>query len=324
MNRPDKCDGSYEANCDSTRVYNNVSAILQSFDATELLSNMTTYWKDYQGDDETLWAHEWSKHGTCVSTLSPSCYGDSYTPQQEVLDYFNAAVGLYQSLPTYEWLKEAGIVPSETDTYTSEQIQSVLTEKHGYEVTIGCRGGAFDQVWYHFDVRGSVQTGTFVPTTPDGSKSTCPSTGIKYVPKESFLDPTGTKSTTAPTATPTGAPFSGRGYLNVVASGATKGCIISGGTWYASGTCATFRASEADDGFTLTSSKGKCAVVDGALSCAAAVTQASTFESDGLNLVYGGNNTFFADGTPSGSKQRTVYVEEEGHALGVEIQWQSI
>jgi ribonuclease T2 len=27
---------------------------------------MQTYWKDYQGDDESFWEHEWNKHGSFV------------------------------------------------------------------------------------------------------------------------------------------------------------------------------------------------------------------------------------------------------------------
>jgi hypothetical protein len=49
--RPDRCDGTYDANCDPSRAYTNISAILNSFGATDLLTYMGTYWKDYQGND---------------------------------------------------------------------------------------------------------------------------------------------------------------------------------------------------------------------------------------------------------------------------------
>jgi hypothetical protein len=49
---PDRCDGSYDANCDSSRVYRNITDILTSFNRTDLLEYMHIYWKDYKGDDE--------------------------------------------------------------------------------------------------------------------------------------------------------------------------------------------------------------------------------------------------------------------------------
>lgn len=128
---------------------------------------MNTYWKDYQGNDETFWEHEWGKHGTCISTLEPSCYTD-YTPQQEVVDFFQKTVDLFKTLDSYSFLSAAGIVPSSTDTYTSAQILAALAEPRGVQVAIQCRNSALDEIWYFFDVRGSVQTGTFVATDPGG------------------------------------------------------------------------------------------------------------------------------------------------------------
>jgi len=98
---PDHCDGTYDANCDSSRAYTGISQILQAAGATDLLSYMNTYWKDYQGNDESFWEHEWAKHGTCISTLKPSCY-TGYTPQEELVDYFNKTVELFMALPSYQ------------------------------------------------------------------------------------------------------------------------------------------------------------------------------------------------------------------------------
>lgn len=99
--RPDHCDGTYDANCDDSRAYTNITQILQSFGKTDLLSYMQTYWPDYQGNDESFWEHEWGKHGTCISTLKPSCY-DSYVPTQEVPDFFQRTVDLFKTLPSYQ------------------------------------------------------------------------------------------------------------------------------------------------------------------------------------------------------------------------------
>lgn len=101
LDRPDHCDGTFDSNCDSSRAYTNISAIIQKFGKTDLLSYMQTYWKDYQGEDETFWEHEWGKHGTCISTLNPECYSD-HTATEEVVDFFQKTVDLFKSLPSYE------------------------------------------------------------------------------------------------------------------------------------------------------------------------------------------------------------------------------
>lgn len=245
-------DGTYESNCDASRAYTNITQILQAA-APSTLQYMQTYWKDNTGNDETFWEHEWGKHGTCISTLKPSCY-TNYQPTQEAVDFFKRTVSLFQTLPSYSWLSAAGIVPSSSKTYTLSAIQSALTSKFGYAVTINCNSNnELDELWYHYNVQGSVQSGTFEPTTPVGSGSTCPSTGIKYLPKSgsaagtttTTTPTTATKSTSvssAPSSTATGGALSGKGYLNVLNSGTQTGCIISAGTWYTSGTCATFTA----------------------------------------------------------------------------------
>jgi ribonuclease T2 len=87
-----------------------------------------------------------------------------------------------------------------------------------------------------------------VPTSPDGSKSDCAATGIKYIPKY-LPSPTGTTTTSGPTATPTNTPYQGKGFLQAYTSGANKGCLISAGTWYTTGTCATYTAAASGELF---------------------------------------------------------------------------
>ena len=118
---PDHCDGTYDANCDSSRNYGSISTILNSFGKTDLLSYMNTYWLDENGDNDSFWEHEWEKHGTCISTLRPTCcqyswaafmepavvliqgrHADtSYTSKQEVVDYFQRSVDLFKTLDSY-------------------------------------------------------------------------------------------------------------------------------------------------------------------------------------------------------------------------------
>lgn len=98
--RPDNCDGTYEAYCDVSRERSNIREILQRFGQTSMLSYMDTYWKSNNGDDQRFWSHEWDKHGTCISTLETKCY-TGYTPDEDVVGYFNASVSLFKKLDSY-------------------------------------------------------------------------------------------------------------------------------------------------------------------------------------------------------------------------------
>jgi len=146
---------------------------------------MNTYWLPNRGSPEVFWEHEWNKHGTCVNTLSPSCYGDEYKPGDELVDFMAKAMEIFKTLDTYKALEAAGILPSTSKTYTSVEIQTALTAITGSEVVLGCRRGQLNQAWYSYNVKGSLQTGDFVPTSPagKGGRGTCPSRGIKYLPK---------------------------------------------------------------------------------------------------------------------------------------------
>jgi ribonuclease T2 len=288
---------------------------------------METYWKDYQGDDEDFWEHEFNKHGTCMSTLEPSCY-PNYRPGDEVVDYFKRAVKVFKTLPSYDWLAEAGIVPSATATYTLTAIQAALTKHHGYNVIVNCnRNKELDELWYHYNVQGSIQSGEFVPVGPVGSPSTCPATGIKYLPKYSTSpSPTTTTTTTGSGTIPTAAPgqLSGKGRLYVQAPGTSDaGFLISGGKWYrGGGTPATYTATPNTDGttFSLKTSKGKCAVQsDSSLSCADSVSDASPFGYDGSYLTYDGSSTFYATKVPAGIEQGTVFTNSQ--SVSFQVTW---
>lgn len=100
ISRPDNCNGTYEAYCDPTREYTNITSIISESGRAGLLDYMKIYWKDYKGDDEDFWEHEWDKHGTCISTLEPKCYSN-YASQQDVVDYFAKTVELFQDLNSY-------------------------------------------------------------------------------------------------------------------------------------------------------------------------------------------------------------------------------
>lgn len=251
------------------------------------------------------------KISTCISTIDPQCFAGSTTAGTDgVVPYFSQAVSLFKTLPTFDWLAEAGIVPSNTASYATSDILSVLKSKTGYEPYLGCSSGALNEVWYFYNVRGSLIDGDFQHTSIVGKTGTCGSS-IRYLPKTSGADPTTTKAGTAPTST--GA-FSGKGYLNVDKGG----CLISTGKWYKSGTCATFTATPSSAGqnkFTLTSSKGNCALINTALTCASSVSAGYQFTSSGGYL---GQSGYSADADISGSTQASVY-DGAGHDLPLKI-----
>ncbi|KAJ5614802.1 Ribonuclease T2, partial [Penicillium herquei] len=181
---PDNCDGTYQSSCDSSRAYTNISAILKEQNRDDLLSYMDTYWVNNDGSNEEFWEHEWSKHGTCINTIKPSCY-TNYTPQEEVGDFFQKVVDLFKGLDTYQALSSAGITPDDSKTYELSDIQSALSKLHGgSEPYVGCEDDSLDQVYYFFNVAGNAIDGQYVPAAPL-EKSNCPSSGIKYSPKSS-------------------------------------------------------------------------------------------------------------------------------------------
>ena len=179
---PDFCDGTFPQYCDESRQYTNISCILGSYGKTDLLNYMYSYWQDDEGQDESFWEHEFGKHGTCYSTLKPSCYTD-YTPQEEVVDFFQQVVDLFKGLNTYEFLNNASIVPSATKNYTNAEVMAALRAARGVNATIECSDGQLDQVYYTFNVRGSIADGTFVAAEPVGEGNGCPDT-FQYLPKD--------------------------------------------------------------------------------------------------------------------------------------------
>ncbi|GAA5879383.1 hypothetical protein JCM1840_006029 [Sporobolomyces johnsonii] len=305
---PDNCDGTYQEYCDPARQYTNIEEILADHGGQDVLDYMNVYWKDYQGDDNSFWAHEWGKHGTCISTLNTTCYGSTYTPYEEVVDYFGRAVSLFKTLPTYTWLADAGILPSTSQTYTLAQLQSVAVQNFGYEAIWGCTdNNELDEVWYGYTTRGPIKGGKFEAAAPDGAKSSCPDTGIKYLPKNSDNSTPGGGSSSNSTTE--------KVFLNVVANGAQNGCLISTGRWYTTGSCAGYRPSytSADNStFTMSTSKGPCDVTDvGELSCASG-NEAATFGKDENNyLTYASSPDFYAPEVAAGQTQVVVSTKEE-------------
>lgn len=164
----------------------------------------------------------------------------------------------------------------------------------------------------------------------DDFTTSCPPTGIQYIPKyqNSTTSTTGTATSTSttPSATSTCTPYNGKGYLQAYGDSQT-GCLISYGTWYsATGTsCATYTGVFTDatnSSFTLKSSKGPCGIVADKLSCSANMTYTDFTSVNGLLANAAGDNQFYAPGIPTGSVQEPVY--DTVNTTAVQFQWQAI
>ncbi|KAG8219554.1 hypothetical protein J3R82DRAFT_505 [Butyriboletus roseoflavus] len=181
----DNCDGTYDENCDPSRADYNIAQLLSDQGATSTLGYMQRYWLNDNGNNEELWDHEWATHGTCFSTLQTSCFPPGSPQGAEAVAYCETIVRLFQTLPTYTWLADAGITPSTSQTYALSDILSALEAgSGGYTPDLGCLNDGLNTISWYFYLQGSVIDGTFDPISSPGFKDgSCPSTGVRYIPK---------------------------------------------------------------------------------------------------------------------------------------------
>ena len=76
------------------------------------------------------------------------------------------------------------------------------------------------------------------------------------------------------------------------------------------------------EGFTLGSSKGKCAVANDILTCAATVTDSTVFGTVDGKLAYNGLTSFYTEVVPTRTVQAPIAVVQK--ATVVEIGWKSL
>jgi ribonuclease T2 len=140
------------------------------------------------GPNSHLWSHEYNKHASCINTLSRACYGETYKPGIEVVDYFTRAYQLFRALDTFTALALSGIAPDSTKLYPLAQIQKILEEYSGGKVILRCRGPGRDllhEAWFMYFVKGSLQSGDFIPAKDLGEKGgqgNCKAL-VRYLPK---------------------------------------------------------------------------------------------------------------------------------------------
>ncbi|KAH7886151.1 ribonuclease T2 [Phlebopus sp. FC_14] len=198
---PDNCDGSYDQYCDLSRQYDpnpspeilpdgtrvlpyegpSVKTFIKEFGRLDLLKYMDTFWVNRGAPNAEFWAHEFSKHATCTSTFDTACYEPGYKEHQDVVNFYETVIKVFQMYPTYNMLAAAGIWPSNETTYTLAQITGALYSQTLAVPYLGCskHGTVLDQVWYFHHVMGTEQYGHF-KTINSTTPSSCKEVGIWY------------------------------------------------------------------------------------------------------------------------------------------------
>ncbi|CAM1292561.1 RNASET2 (predicted) [Pycnogonum litorale] len=97
----------------------------------DLIPDMKTKWPNYYTNEpfDSLWKHEWTKHGTCASSL-PTLYGEK--------KYFERSLKLSDEYNMFKLLQESGIKPEEMTSYSAEEILGKLQQLIGHKVVIQC------------------------------------------------------------------------------------------------------------------------------------------------------------------------------------------
>ncbi|KAI0630578.1 ribonuclease T2 [Trametes polyzona] len=180
---PNNCDGTFAQDCDPSRDYKDIAGLLEDQGAEDTLAFMQEFWVDLDGRNEEFWEHEWKTHGTCYSTLQPSCLPDGSPRGAEAVAFFQTVVKLFKTLPTYEFLASAGITPTESETFTLDTLVDTLRSATGVTPALNCeRGTTLNAIEWYFNLQGSVLNGDFVPIDAI-SRGSCREEGIKYLPK---------------------------------------------------------------------------------------------------------------------------------------------
>lgn len=98
----------------------------------DIRGDMDTYWPDIELRDvpNSLWDHEWSKHGTCAVGQV-----DGVSSEEQ---YFHTGCRLARENPVSDWLTEAGISPSDTQRQPLEGVWQAVLAGAGTRPHIDC------------------------------------------------------------------------------------------------------------------------------------------------------------------------------------------
>lgn len=98
------------------------------YDSSELddVEDLEKNWVSSTGSDDTFYAHEWEKHGTCAMDL--------FDTEKE---YFQSTVNLNKRLDIAGLLADAGITPG-TKAYKKTAVKAAIKAGTGYDPLLEC------------------------------------------------------------------------------------------------------------------------------------------------------------------------------------------
>ncbi|KAG0331082.1 low-affinity phosphate transporter [Podila horticola] len=187
---PNNCDGSHGRNsmhCDPNREYNNVEDILSNYPDARVgfLDDMHKYWPSYQPnvrnpDFNRFWSHEWGTHGTCVSTLGPSCMDEDMA----VYKYFDKGLELREEYDIHAALAAHNITPGET-RYSVDDMINAIEQELKVGAAVSCKHGR-DPLEFHlfFEVQNKDQYKPVKRPASTSKAENCPS-GMVYFQQKS-------------------------------------------------------------------------------------------------------------------------------------------
>jgi len=87
--------------------------------------NFVFLWTDFETSGTSFWGHEWDKHGAC-STFKEH-------------DYFSNTLTLRKHIDIMNYLKQVGIIPSNTTSYSTTSISQAIISKIKVTPLLTCK-----------------------------------------------------------------------------------------------------------------------------------------------------------------------------------------
>ncbi|KAL3873998.1 hypothetical protein ACJMK2_037069 [Sinanodonta woodiana] len=94
-----------------------------------LVEELISYWPDIYNNSNTLWGHEWNRHGTCALKIPDT--------ENELL-YFKKGLELIQRFNITSILSKHDAPPNDVNPYTPKHIVNILRKELGHGPLLLC------------------------------------------------------------------------------------------------------------------------------------------------------------------------------------------